>query len=446
MVPTFLVTTIIAFVMYFLGSLYSFYQYKQRKRLHERNSVFLQDFFANGVDVRKFPIFICAALVSRVLFFSIQYYYVSTRVDWYGLFMINCLEDIGYLLFITSFTILITFFGILYKLVDKADGGRHVLQRHHSTQSLRRTRRKRRYEEASINSKLDGNAMDIDNYHVNEYDDEGHLCQKCNFVCLAFTANAWLYVFQAIFLFGLMVTQDDKQGEVEYWRKVFFSLFYIIYIIQFARIGVALRKALHIMQIDSESLEQYVSTVVAVCCVSLCLQIISMLSRAAMGITKSSSISMNVTNVYFNMSIPADSGGVRTIETRTPSEYPKGSIISNHTVNNVVSVVAYENASRSFEIGPLVFFLSAEWFPVMYILWIMAPTKPVAIEDILKDMRRKEKKKIKLKKSNENGRIVNATQVEMTEISSSKGGSKTNDGENKDCATSDDDDGNEFWV
>ena len=153
---------------------------------------------------------------------------------------------------------------------------------------------------------------------------------------------------------------------------------------------------------------------------------------------------MNVTNVYFNMSIPTDSGDVTTIETRTPSEYPKGNVISNYTVNTFISSVVYENESRSFEIGPLVFYLFAEWFPVIYILWIMAPTKPVTIEDLLKDMRRKEKKKINIKKSNGNSSVVNATQVEMAEISNDKGRSKTNYGENKDCDTSDDD--NEFWV
>ena len=68
----------------------------------------------------------------------------------------------------------------------------------------------------------------------------------------------------------------------------------------------------------------------------------------------------------------------------------------------------------------------------------------IRIEDLLKDMRRKEKKKINIKKSNGNSSVVNATQVEMAEISNDKGRSKTNYGENKDCDTSDDD--NEFWV
>ena len=80
-------------------------------------------------------------MLVRSLFFVIQYYYVSTEVDWYGLFMINCLEGIGYLLFITSYTTLVTFFAVLSNVVGgHGDGSFKRQQSHHSL------RRQQRYE------------------------------------------------------------------------------------------------------------------------------------------------------------------------------------------------------------------------------------------------------------------------------------------------------------
>ena len=51
----------------------------------------------------------------------------------------------------------------------------------------------------------------------------------------------------------------------------------------------------------------------------------------------------------------------------------------------------------------------------MYILRIMAPVKPVTIEDILKDMRKKNKKKISQKNNTNKNGTVSAKMVELVE-------------------------------
>ena len=133
-----LFTSIVALSLYLVGAAYSLYQYV---KTHKRNLETLRGIFSKGVDVRKFPLFIGAAMLVRSLFFVIQYYYVSTEVDWYGLFMINCLEGIGYLLFITSYTTLVTFFAVLSNVVGgNRDGSFKRQQSHHSL------RRQQRYE------------------------------------------------------------------------------------------------------------------------------------------------------------------------------------------------------------------------------------------------------------------------------------------------------------
>ena len=461
-ISTFLIITLIAFSFYLFGSGYSFFQYKQRKKLHERNSTMLGFFFARGVDVRKFSLFTSAAMFSRALLFIIQYQYVSTKVDWLGFFILNCLEDIGYLLFITSYTILITFFGMLHTLARSGTNGGNSLNRHASSLSLRRTRqqqlqRSKKAGKDSDEHPFNNNATrDVANNNTFNYisdgGDDGHMCSKCNFVCMAFTANAWLFVLETIFLLFLLVTQDEKQGEVESWRRIFFSLFYIIYILQFGRIGYILRKILHAMQIDSRDMENLVIKVVFVCCLSLLLQIVSMLSRVAYSQTKSSEISHNISSIYYNMTIPGNNGNPSTnIETDVPSKYEDGEILSNRTVYKSSSEWIYTNTARSFDFGPLVFYLLAEWLPVMYILRIMAPVKPVTIEDILKDMRKKNKKKISQKNNTNKNGTVSAKMVELVERNKKENGEmKMEVGEKKDP---DDDDGNsssdqesELWL
>ena len=61
----------------------------------------------------KFPLLTGIAMEVRVMFFIVQYIYVSSYVDWFGLISINILEGFGYLLFVSSYTILISFFGAL---------------------------------------------------------------------------------------------------------------------------------------------------------------------------------------------------------------------------------------------------------------------------------------------------------------------------------------------
>ena len=381
--------------------------------------------------MRKFPLFVGAAMLVRSLFFVIQYYYVSTEVDWYGLFMINCLEGIGYLLFITSYTTLVTFFAVLSNVVGgHGDGSFKRQQSHHSL------RRQQRYEGTERkNVSQEKNSED--------HSPDAHL--KTNFMCIAITANVWLFLFEFIFLISLILSQNTAQGMVEMARKIAFSIFYVLYIVQFTRIGIVLRKALQTMLIDSKFLQILVSRVIFACCFSLFLQIISMLSRVALGPTQSFILQHNMTATLFNMSTPSSTqNGIIYVETNDPSKYPKGTILGNRTAQMRTSTAIFTSSSRSFDFGPLVFFVAAEWLPAMYILKVMAPSESVSL--ICKKRRKRKGISREMTKF-----VIDKKGIEMVRKQQFKKSSKENfpskdDSDDEDDVGEETDTANELWV
>ena len=111
-------------------------------------------------------------------------------------------------------------------------------------------------------------------------------------------------------------------------RKIAFSIFYVLYIVQFTRIGIVLRKALQIMQVDSKFLQILVSRVIFACCLSLFLQIISMLSRVIWA-TESYIVYHNTTacTVQHEHTV-IYSNEIIYVETSDPNKYPKGRFLA----------------------------------------------------------------------------------------------------------------------
>ena len=173
-----------------------------------------------------------------------------------------------------------------------------------------------------------------------DHSPDAHL--KTNFMCIAITANVWLFVFEFFFLISLILSQNSAQGVVEMARKIAFSIFYVLYIVQFTRIGIVLRKALQTMLIDSKFLQILVSRVIFACCLSLFLQIISMLSRVALGPTESYIVYHNTTATLFNMSTPSSTQNeIIYVETSDPSKCPKGTILGNRTAQMRTSTAIF---------------------------------------------------------------------------------------------------------
>ena len=260
-------------------------------------------------------------------------------------------------------------------------------------------------------------------------------------MCIAITANVWLFIFEIIFLVSLILSQNSAQGVVEMARKIAFSIFYILYIIQFTRIGIVLRKALQIMQVDSKLLQALVSRVLFACCISYSLQIISMLSRVALGPTKIFISRHNTTTTLFNISTPSSAQNeIIYVETSDPNKYPNGIILGNRTAQMATSTAIFTSSSRSFDFGPLVFFL-AEWFPAMYILKVMAPSESVSRLNICKKPRRHKEMHRQMTKYAIGKKGIEMIQKRQAQIGSEENGSSDEDAIGDGMDTAD-----ELWV
>jgi len=359
--PILLITTACCAILYALGSLVSCLQSRRRKVLHQRNKKELAAIFEVTIALYNFPLIVSWAMAFRVAFFLVSYSYVSSAVDWVGLIVINILEGLGYLLFVSSFTIVVAFFGALPLGVSPAST--HTAQTTAGTSAAK-----------------------------------GEKNMSFSLSCLAFTANFWLYFAEMIFFLVMITSAEESLGTVEMTRKITFSIFYLFYIANLVHRFWRIKHALRRMHANVSTLRHGVAASIATCCLSLLLQIVSMTVRGLL--TQTVGVQTNVfTNItVYNVSTLGDSsastgtanegfsitsissveivGGLQTgsgWKETTTAPGPSYTVYDNRTAIQDTMQYLYTNELRTFEWGPVVFFFVGEWIPAMYLLYLMRP-------------------------------------------------------------------------